>query len=337
MSNYPTHLDIDLSSKCNIRCRFCHLSFFDPKEITEFDLESFSKLEPILKHLDSITLFSKYEPLTCKEFLPIFKKISNYNIESYFSTNGILLTQEIIDALVNNLTYLTISITGFTNESYHKNMGVDKFEQVKKNINYINRVKKERDTIYPILRISTVGLLDVIDELKLSIDFAKKYDIKEGIQVTSFKAFSKELVELMPLKNPEYFTNITKDAIEYAKRKGVKFVLQSGSIIENQKDTQDLGHKKCNMPWYRLSIQPNGDVYPCPVANNPIGNIFKTDIVDIWNSKLMDEFRRGVNSIDNMNQDCINCTHCRHRSIVNIASNDFSDKDTYIAQMRRKK
>ncbi len=336
MHKYPTHMDLDLSSKCNIRCRFCHLSFFDPKEVSEFDLKNFILLEPLFEKLNSITLFSKYEPLTCKEFLPIFKKISEYDMQSYFSTNAILLSEEIIDNIVGNLTYLTISITGFTNETYKENMGVDKLNIVKQNIEYINKIKKEKNTIYPILRVSTVGLLDMIHELKMAVDFAKHYDIKEGIQVTSFKAFSKELTELMPLNNPEYFTNITKEAIEYANSKNVKFVLQSGSIIENQQGTQELGHKQCNMPWYRLSVQPNGDVYPCPVAYKPIGNIFKNNILDIWNSSDMVKFRDGVNSLDNMNEDCKNCTHCRHRSVVTVKTNDFSQKDSYIAQMRRK-
>jgi len=337
MDKYPTHIDIDLSSKCNIRCRFCHLSFFDPKEIAELTLDSFSLLEPILENLNSITLFSRYEPLTCQDFLPIFQKISEYNIESYFSTNGILLSEEIIDNLVGNLTYLTISITGFTKETYKQNMGVDKLKQVINNIKYINRRKKEKNTIYPILRISTVGLLDVIEELKSSIDFADKYDIKEGIQVTSFKAYSEKLTELMPLNNPKYFTEITTEAIEYAKNKDVKFVLQSGSIIENQQDTENIGHKHCNMPWYRISIQPNGDIYPCPVSYKPIGNIFKNNILDIWNSQEMQNFRNGVNTLDNMNEDCKNCTHCRHRSVTSSSTNDFSTKDTYISEMKRKR
>lgn len=337
MNSYPTHLDLDLSSKCNIRCRFCHLSFFDPKEVAEFDLKNFLLLEPLFENLDSITLFSKYEPLTCKEFLPIFKKIAEHDMESYFSTNAILLNEEIVDNIVGKLTYLTISITGFTNETYKQNMGVDKFDKVKENIQYINKIKKQKNTIYPILRISTVGLLDMIHELKMAVDFASKNDIKEGIQVTSFKAFSEELTELMPLNNPEYFTNITKEAIKYANDLNVKFVLQSGSMIENQQGTEKLGHKQCNMPWYRLSVQPNGDVYPCPVAYKPVGNLFKNNIIDIWNSNDMSNFRDGVNSLNNMNEDCKNCTHCRHRSVITVQTNDFSQKDSYIAQMRRKK
>ncbi|AXH10882.1 hypothetical protein CP960_13535 [Malaciobacter halophilus] len=333
---YPKHIDLDLSSKCNIRCRFCHLTFFSPKEITEFTKENIKKVEPLFKNLESITLFSKYEPLTCKDFIDIFKIIDSYNIESYFSTNGTLLKEDIANTIVGKLKYLTISITGFTKETYIKNMGVDRLETVKKNISYLNKLKKEKNTKYPILRISTVGLLDAIHELKLAIDFAKEIEAEEGIQVTSFKSFSSELNHLMPLNDKQYFTKTTDEAIEYAKKQNIKFILQSGSIVENQQKTEELGHKHCNMPWYRLSIQPNGDVYPCPVSNKTIGNIFSSPIYDIWKSNEMEKFRNGVNNLEEMNEDCKNCTHCRHRSITNINANDYSSKEKYIMGMKRK-
>ncbi len=336
MKQYPSHIDLDLSSKCNIRCRFCHLSFFDPKEVAEFNLTNFSLLDPLLEHLESITLFSKYEPLTCKEFIPIFNKISSYNIDSYFSTNGTLLTEEISNVIVGKLKYITISVTGFTHKTYKENMGVAKLDLIRKNISYLNEVKKKNNTIYPILRISTVGLLDVIHELKLAVDFAENYNAKEGVQLTSFKSFSDEMSPLMPMNNQEYYTKHTTEAIEYAKEKDVKLVLQSGSWIENQRETQDLGHRHCNMPWYRISVQPNGDVYPCPVSYKPVGNIFEKDILSIWNSNEMEKFRTGVNDLENMNEDCKNCTHCRHRSVISKNTNDFSTKETYIMEMKRK-
>lgn len=336
MTKYPSHIDLDLSSKCNIRCRFCHLTFFNPKEVTELTCKDIENIEHFLKHLKSITLFSKYEPLTCKEFIPIFRKISSYGIESYFSTNGILLSENIANEIVGKLTYLTISVTGFTQETYKINMGVDQLNTVKRNIDYLNKIKKEQGTIYPILRISTVGLIDMIHEIKLAVDFAKDFNAQEGLQITSFKAFSKELEPLMPLHNQDYYTQITNEAIDYAKEKNIKLVLQSGTIIENQKKTKELGHKRCNMPWYRLSIQPNGDVYPCPVSNKTIGNIFETDILDIWMSNDMQNFRKGVNSVTQMNTDCKNCTHCRHRSVIDQNTNAFSEKKMYVMEMHRK-
>ncbi len=333
----PVHIDVELSSKCNLRCRFCHLSYFTPKENSQFTIEEFEeKIVPLLPQLDSITLFNKYEALTCRDFLPIFRRLSEFDVESYFSTNGLLLDDGILDAVVGKLKYLTVSITGFTRETYEQNMGIDGLEKVEEKLTKLNGLKKERNASLPILRISTVAMLDTIDELKLAVDFADQYDAVEGVQVTAFKAHGKELVELMPLNDPDGFKKVTAEAISYAEDKGVKFVLQSGSIAENEDDTSELGHRYCSMPWHRLSVQPNGDVYPCPMAYQPVGNFRNEKIDDIWKGQALARFRDGVNDPDNMNEDCSVCTHCRHRSLSRPEVNDYSDAATYPTGMVRK-
>ena len=74
---FPDHIDIDLSNKCNLRCRFCHLVFLEPDESQQLSYDQFLKAAPILEKVKSISLFSKYEPLTCRDFIPIFRKISS--------------------------------------------------------------------------------------------------------------------------------------------------------------------------------------------------------------------------------------------------------------------
>lgn len=333
----PIHMDVELSSKCNLRCRFCHLSYFDPKEITQFSLSEFKeKIGPVLPHLSSITLFNKYEALTCRDFIPIFDFVSGFDIETYFSTNGLLLDDQIVEAIVGRLTYLTISITGFTRESYTRNMKHDGFAQLQANLDRLNRRKRELGTGKPILRISTVGMLDALDELEMAVDFAARHDAEEGVQVTAFKAHHDDLVALMPLKDPAAYTRASDRALAHARDQGVKLVLQSGSIAENGAQTESLGHRHCDMPWHRLSVQPSGDVYPCPMAYEPIGDLADQSITDIWRGKALAGFRAGVNDPDNMNRDCVACTHCRHRSLTRPEVNDFSNATTYPTGMTRK-
>ncbi|MDP6055059.1 MAG: radical SAM protein, partial [Candidatus Latescibacteria bacterium] len=140
--DFPNHIDIDLSNKCNLRCRFCHLSFHEPEKWQQISYDQFLKIAPALEKVETVSLFSKYEPLTCRDFIPIFDKICEYDAETYFSTNGILLKDDIIDALVGRLTYLTVSVTGFTRESYKKNMGQDRLETVRENLTKLNEAKK---------------------------------------------------------------------------------------------------------------------------------------------------------------------------------------------------
>lgn len=335
---YPEHIDIDLTSTCNLDCVFCHLHYFDPKEKTFLKYEQFIKLENIFPYLKKVTLFGKFEPLLCKDFIPIFEKVCEYkNIESYFSTNALLLSEDIIKTIVGRLKYITVSITGFNEDRYHKYMGKNALDQLKRNITLLNEYKIKNNTDYPILRISTVGMADTLSDLEKAVDFAKEFNAKEGIQLTSFIAYSKEMEDQVLKTNESYFKERIITVLQYAQEKNVKFVLQSGDFEENYEKTSDIGHKECSMPWERVSIQPDGEVYPCPVATKSIGNFFNDSIENIFNSKEMETFRKGVNDIENMNEDCSRCLHCRHKSINEVKNNICSDVDILYSQMTRKK
>lgn len=333
---FPKHIDIDLSSKCNLRCRFCHLVHFTPESSPQITLEEFKTFEPILSHLKSITLFSKFEPLTCREFTDIFNYISSFGIETYFSSNGLLLDDEIIETIVGRLTYLTISITGFTPETYKFNMGQDGFDKVINNITKLNQRKAALGTNLPQLRISTVGMTTTVDDLPKAIKLAKDLNASEGLQVTYLKAHGEEMLGEMPLQQIEDYSIKSRAAVEYARELGIKIDFQGGLIPENQVATKQLGHKYCTLPWERMSIQPTGKVYPCPMAQQSIGNFREKSLKEIFTSAEMEAFRAGVNDPAHMNPDCQNCSHCRHRSVLDQSANDFSKAETYVAGMTRR-
>lgn len=334
----PNHLDVDLSSKCNLRCSFCHLSYFTPKDRGEqIGLQDFeAHIAPYLPRLKSMTLFSKYEVLTCRDFMPIFECIAQHDIETYFSTNGILLNDEIIELITGKLSYLTVSVTGFSRERYHRFMRSDEFEKVEANLDKLNAAKKRKNTEFPRLRISTVGMQSTLEELPRAADFAFKHKASEGVQMTSLYVFEPGMRRELPAADIERYNRLTQNAISHAQKIGVPFVLQSGSMDENEAETEDLGHRPCYLPWQRLSIQPNGDVYPCAVASEPVGNFFEQSLEKIWGGEALKTFRKGVNDTGRMNKDCRNCLHCRHHAIHDADTNDLSETDAFFAGMTRK-
>ena len=86
-----------------------------------------------------------------------------------------------------------------------------------------------------------------------------------------------------------------------------------------------------------MSIQSNGDVYPCAVAYKPIGNFHHNTLEEIWSGEGMAAYRLGVNDPKNMNEDCRDCIHCRHRTIVDKEKSDFSDKEELYGGLMRKR
>jgi len=333
---FPVTMTLELSEKCNLRCPFCHLSVFEPEKPNQISLEQFEEhFAPAMARIKSLTLHYKFEPLTCRDFVPIFRRISEFDIETYFSTNGILLTEKARDVIVGNLTYLTVSVTGFTPESYKKQMGYDGLEKVRKNLRALNALKKERGTRYPILRISTVGKLDALDELKSAVDFADEFDAEEGVQLTFFRAMDESMESERPVHDPEFFTATTNEALAYAESRKVKLFLQSGDLEANRKETEELGHKYCRIPWNGMTIQPDGDVFPCPVAHTSVGNAYEQPIEEIWSGERLAHFRDRVNNPDDMNEECRTCHHCRVGSVVRTETTDLSYKDSFLRLKRK--
>jgi radical SAM protein with 4Fe4S-binding SPASM domain len=336
---FPEQISIDLSNKCNLRCRFCHLNFYEPEKWTQLSYDDFLNIAPFLDGVEKISIFSKYEPLTCRDFIPIFNKMCETDIETYFSTNGILLNDEIIDAVVGKLTYLTVSITGFTQESYTTNMGQDRLEKVRENLTKLNAAKKAANTDLPKLRITTVALLDTLDEICMSLDFAAEFEAAEGVRLSYFESHDEAMSKLLPLVSPEAFSKAIDEAAEYAKNIGVKFEPIGGTMDEIEGDVdEELGHRPCGLPWETMSLQPNGDVYPCTAATTTVGNFFENTLEEIWNGEQLAEFRRGVNNPEAMNKDCAECCHCQIRSVLKVESNDWgSNEECFGGSTRIKK
>ena len=94
--------------------------------------------------------------------------------------------------------------------------------------------------------------------------------------------------ELTPQQDMDKYYQAGERALKYAKSKNIKFELQGGDPFDiDEQIPKDMGHKYCSLPWYRMSLQQNGDVYPCPTAYHPVGNFFEEDILDIWKGEKL--------------------------------------------------
>lgn len=332
-------LDVDLSTKCNLRCRFCHLSEYVPRENAQFSIERFRHLlDTAPVSLKRLILFSKYEALTCRDFIPIFRLIKDRKFEEvYFSTNGILLTDEIIEEIVGHLTFLTISVTGFDRNEYLRNMSADRLETVERNIQKINDLKRLKATELPKLRISVVGMQDTVETFKDAVDFAVRFRISEGVQVSYFNSHRDDMDKLMPASDMDRFMRFYDEARAYADLMGVRLELQGGTPDQIDANVlPDLNHIYCALPFNRLSVQPDLNVYPCPVAYEPVGTLSTESLREIWEGPRLAKFRQGVNSVGKQNRECRECSYCRVKSPTSSAGNRLSEKQILWAGMKRK-
>ena len=168
---------IDISNKCNLRCRMCYFShdeYFkaDPVYITPAIFEKLA--QSLLPHAVTLTLSCGSEPLTSPYFVDILKIASHYRPPHIdFATNGMLMTEKISDALIEHgVTDVMLSIDAASPKTYeHIRRGAD-FNRLMRNIEYLVKQKEDRKSTTPNLRINATLMRSNIEELGDLVEMA---------------------------------------------------------------------------------------------------------------------------------------------------------------------
>ncbi len=117
------HFEVDVSNKCNIRCRMCHFSFprvFGAKPIYVAPDVFESIARSLLPHAQALIWSLGSEPLMSPSFAQILKIAARYQVpELGFYTNGLLMTDRIVDAVIDSgVTVVVVSVDGATKETF---------------------------------------------------------------------------------------------------------------------------------------------------------------------------------------------------------------------------
>lgn len=118
---YPIELEIGLTNACNHRCIFCAVDYtgYKPDRIdSQLLINNLKELAP--KGVKSIIYAGEGEPLLHKEAPDIINNTKSLGIDAALSTNGVLLTPEILKECLKSLTWVRFSIAGITDETYDK-------------------------------------------------------------------------------------------------------------------------------------------------------------------------------------------------------------------------
>ena len=296
--NCPQKLYLDITQDCNIACKMCR----DSVQITGkiMPLELFCRLvDETAPYVTSYSLFNWGEPLILKDFRErvnyiCSKKRADCDID--ISTNGTLLTSDMIDFLRSMNVMVIVSFDGADKVTFENiRRGAD-FEKVCENIR--NLVKAYSDL--PIEKSPEIYVSiqkDNQNQLLAITKFAHSLGIKRvgyGL-VTAPTEYAAETTEGL--------RNEIERAVEFINNNGMlnslyptkvgdylwwgdKYVHRSNFIVDTN----------CNAPFINVSIAYNGDVYLCYSYGEFAGNVQDKSFTKIWQSAKYDELRKAVNS-----------------------------------------
>ena len=264
----PIHVDIELSSFCNIKCIMCPQGKED-YEVIKRGLMDFELARKVIQEcaefgVTSLKFSGRGEAMLHPKFEYLIKYAKSLGIlDVMFNTNGLMLNEEMIRNVVDAGVDLTIiSIDGATKETYEKiRIGGD-FNTLKNNIEYIVNYRKEAKCVKPIIRLQFVKMKENIHEFKKFQDmWGKKVDVLVGL--------------------------------DYSNRIG-----QKSRSIESR---LQIGRAYCPHPWRRLTVTSSGMALMCCVdwdIKYSVGDCSKQSIYEIWNSDKMEYGRKCIKNLE---------------------------------------
>jgi len=172
----PKRILFDISYGCNLDCVYCRrhsaINPGDPEKAAPDRADSFLPFETLIEILDDakelmveeVLLVGGGEPTIHPRFKELIRAVKERGFGLNFSTNGLALRTDLVDAIVENeVDNITISVSGVSFESYkatHPMMSESGFKKLFHNFEYLNYRKRKavRENVAPFAKPFTIFL-----------------------------------------------------------------------------------------------------------------------------------------------------------------------------------
>lgn len=299
----PLYAQYEISVNCNYRCIFCYNVWKNKKEDSsrKKSLTLKQQLE-IIDKLAKMKIFgliiSGGEPLVSKNIFKIIKKaVKEYGIETSIITNGSLLTEETCQKLKESgLSDMQISLHSYkekendlitgTNGSYYKTI-----KGIKNALKYFSPEN---------INVNMVPTKKTYKQVYETAKFLKNLGVINFTVSSYVYTGNKELdKELAPTKKnfQEIFKQVLKVKKELRMRTfiGGCYPLCALNRKINGEVISLIGNI-CDAGVTQIVIGPEGELRPCVVYGQILGNILKDNPKKIWkNSKFLKKIREMEN------------------------------------------
>ena len=197
--DYPIHVDIETTTKCNLRCTMCFQSFDKPVQENMMPDDIMDILYEISGNAYSIKLQYRGEPLT-DSFLPYAVKQAKRNgiTEVMINTNANLLKGDMAKkVLLSGLDKIIFSVEGSNKDIYNQTRIGGDFDTVVENIKNFMDMRKELNLSHPQTRVQMVKTEDNASDVEAFLEFWK--DKVDEVAVEDELDFHAETADTTPL------------------------------------------------------------------------------------------------------------------------------------------
>ena len=309
-ANNILSIQMNLLNTCTSRCETCR-KYTWPN--VQLDVDMVKRTLKVLKEKFGLStvVFSGGDPILYKNLFEVLDYCRELDIKFSLITTLITKNEEILKYIAEHAYRIHVSIDSMQKELYKKIRGVDALNIVKKNVGFVQNIRKQNGRI-PIRISSTMSKLNFDEPLTL-YEFAKE----TGCLLNFYKVHTWEEMEMSG--NQEFVFYNKMSVIAYDEKLRHSSITNSRAILDMQYsfDTESAHCKKCYLPDINCTIDSNGDIYPCCKLLNDNGEYGEQtkfaygNITGKNEDELVEEFNKRF--LKDYPLDCDFCKSCADR------------------------
>lgn len=283
MNLFNSTVLVEPTNVCNLKCVMCEARCTVESGQNQAEYMTPEQLDIMLSKLEgninNIVFQGDCEP-TLNPYLPELVKTAGKYVEQIaIVTNGMLLTPEKADILVENgVTWFALSIDDYREDIYNEVRKYSDFSTVKSNLQYLIKLRDEKYSSLFLVTHKIVFAEDTIDSLKKYVRF---FYIELGVNKITFAP----IVRNGSIENKNWI--IMRNELENE-------LIREGIHI-NLKDFANYPyttlHKYCGTNLFFISYR--GNFAPCGLhtrSKKIFGNLLAENLKDILNKKIFREY-----------------------------------------------
>ena len=320
----PFAAAVDVTRRCNLTCFGCPshgpgASWQTGQSDDDFPWDEFRRTCAELRQLGTrkLILIGEGEPTLHPRLLDMIAEARRSRLHVTLLTNGTRLDDGLApDIVASGLDELRISLWASNEQEYARNYGGSNPRLFRRVLNGARAVAKARDDAAR--KTPRVVLHRPIDR-----DHFRRLDAMVRVaHDASCDALSFSPLKPMGAGAVERSLSVADvPEIDSVLRRVGRLARDAG-LTCNDAETRErfrIGRDvwtsvPCYLGWLDVRIRSNGDVHACATCRQPMGNIRRSSLAEIWNDEPFRRFRRSARTRDGlagMAQDC-NCGYCCH-------------------------
>ena len=293
----PQILSLEVTSMCNLRCIMCGFHSVHMKERRTGRHMPFELFEKSLRFAESaelVALCGGGEPLMNPDLPGMIERMTDLDVRTVITTNGILLTPECTGKLIEaGLTYMEISVDG--TRSYERIRGVP-YDTLHRNLLDLCRIREKKNSKTPIIDLSYTAMKDTLGELPDIVRLGTEIGARE-IRVQPLQICFASLLDQNVYLDREGTMRHIENAKAVAEEIGMDMKVRRLALFEDERYGDDgranelFRRYHCLEPFNSLMMLADGEIQVCCAGIRLSKNLRDNDLDAIWNCEEMRELR----------------------------------------------